>query len=536
MAVSNRQHRVTRVRTWAPGALAGLWLLSPQAPASTPWDELQGALQRPGLVSEAFRDPLARFYAGRQGQPLWFNGTRPTARVRELRTILAQADREGLNPADYAGDTLHQACDGPAARPLACELRLSDSLLRYASDVGYGLLRAADEDPNWHIPQASLPAAALLDAVAAADDLPALLAQLPPADPAYRRLRAALADYRRSAVTWFPVPDGPSLRPGEQGTRVQALRERLGGRQPALLGVAEPQLFDPELGSAVRAFQGRHGLEEDGIVGRQTLAALNVTPEQRIAQLRLNMERWRWLPRELGARHILVNLAGFDLTLVQPDRPPLRLRVISGRPDRTSPAFASRINRLVLNPDWTVPRRIAVEEMLPQLKRDPLALQGKDIQVLRRLGGELVPVDPAGVDWRRYHRNNFPFVLRQLPGPHNSLGRLKFVMPNPFDVYIHDTPAKGLFAKSVRTLSHGCIRVEQPLQLASQLLDGGDPATVQELQAHIDGGVTDNLPIRPSLPVYLVYLTAWVDEEGNLQWRNDVYNRNVQLRDRFSFP
>jgi murein L,D-transpeptidase YcbB/YkuD len=523
------------------GGIGGLWLIGlgllPSWPVLAdvdPWGGLPAALQVTGAVPQEFSADVARFYAERQYRPLWFNGVQPGAKAAALLAVLGQAEAEGLNPADYAPAALRQAC---GADLLACELRLTDSLLRYTRDVAYGALRAVDTDPNWHIPQRMLPAAELLDQVAASSDLAALLQQLPPSHAAYRQLRTALAERRQTAaIRGFALPAGPSLRPGDRDDRVMALRERLGADRPALLGSADAAYFDAPLAAAVVAFQARHGLDEDGIVGTRTLAALNVTPEERIAQIRLNMERWRWLPRDLGDSHILVNLAGFDLTLVQAGEPTLRLRAISGRPDRTSPAFASRINRLVINPDWTVPRRLAVEDMLPQLQRDPLALQAKGIVILRRQDGVLVEVDPAGIDWRSYHKNNFPFVLQQLPGPHNSLGLIKFAMPNPFDIYIHDTPAKALFSKKIRTLSSGCIRVDQSLQLASRLLGDNPDAAMHTLQEAIERGETTSLPVSPQLPVYLVYLTAWVDEQGNLQFRNDVYGRDLQMRDRFAFP
>jgi murein L,D-transpeptidase YcbB/YkuD len=248
------------------------------------------------------------------------------------------------------------------------------------------------------------------------------------------------------------------------------------------------------------------------------------------------MERWRWLPRDLEATHILVNLAGFELTLMHASEPSLWMRVITGRPDRASPAMHSHITGLVLNPDWTVPRRIAVEDLLPQLQRNPRALRAKHISVLRWQDGSLVEVDPTHVDWHTVDADNFPFLLRQSPGAHNSLGRLKFEMPNRRAIYLHDTPAKDLFRKSVRAFSSGCIRVEKPLQLAARLLDADGQTAGRSLLERIESGETQALPITPAVPVYLVYLTAWVDGAGNLQYRNDVYGRNVQTRDRFSFP
>ena len=312
------------------------------------------------------------------------------------------------------------------------------------------------------------------------------------------------------------------------------LRQRLAARDPELLNAARPDFYDDRLVAVVERFQVHHGLDVDGIVGKNTRAALNVPRDRRIAQIALNMERWRWLPRQLGERHILVNIAGFYLTLVQPGRAPLQLRTISGRRDRSSLVFQSHVSHLVVNPDWTVPRRIAVEDLLPQLQRDPLSLADKGIRILRRENDELVEVDPLAEDWLAYNKHNFPYLLRQSPGAHNSLGRVKFMMPNPYAIYIHDTPAQGLFRKSVRTLSSGCIRVERALDLASLILTADDPAEPPPLSGYLETGETVQVPIGSQLPVYLVYFTARVDEQGELYLYDDVYGRDLPLLDRFS--
>ena len=320
---------------------------------------------------------------------------------------------------------------------------------------------------------------------------------------------------------------------GDRSGRVRMLRVRLAAEQAAPLEGAEACLFDAGLRAAVEAFQARHGLTQDGVVGPRTLAALNVSLSARIAELRVNMERWRWLPRELGGRHILVNLPGFELTLTREDQEPLRMRVIGGRPDRSTPALRSDVRQLVLNPEWTVPRRIAVEDLLPQLQQDPLALQAKDIRVLIRQDQAWSEVDPQQVDWSTHHADDFPYVLRQAPGSGNSLGRIKFHMYNRYQIYLHDTPVRGLFRKPQRAFSSGCIRVEQPLRLAAHLFDGDADRVGAWLWRRIEQGDTDFLRVRPRVPVYLVYLTAWVDDGGTLQFREDIYQRNTKLRHRF---
>ncbi len=515
--------------------LAGAFFLQPGPVVADTWAGLTEAASRSDRVTQAFRAPLSRFYAERQGRPLWFNSIRPSSAVAELLAVLADAASEGLDPADYDPDALRRVCaHDPPLDPLGCELSLSDSLLRYARDVGYGALPAAAVDPGWHIPQQQLPVAEMLDRVAAADDLTPLLHELPPPHEGYRRLRDALALYRETASIPRPVmPTGRLLRMGDRGGRIRLLRARFVPEHPELLDAGRACLFDAGLQAAVRAFQARHGLAEDGVVGPLTLAALNVPVGARIAQLRLNMERWRWLPRDLGERHILVNLPGFELTLTRDGQEPLRMRVIGGRPDRSTPAIHSEVSQLVLNPQWTVPRRIAVEDLLPQLQQDPLALQAKNIRVLIRQDQGWAEVDPQQVDWSQYHANNFPYLLRQAPGPGNSLGRIKFNMYNRYQIYLHDTPARGLFRKPQRAFSSGCIRVEQPLRLAAHLFDGDADRVGAWLWRRIERGDTDFLRVRPKVPVYLVYLTAWVDDDGALQFREDIYQRNAKLRHRF---
>lgn len=509
------------------------------APAAVPVDPAQALRDRlagPRAPRGDLHRELAAVYAARGFRPLWYLHGRLTTNGGVLLAVLAAAAGEGLDAEDYLPGPVRHACGGEAvADPAGCDIRLGEGLLRYARDVRHGVFDAGEADPAWHIPQQRPLDASVLTAVAEAADPAAALADLPPPHAAYRRLRAQLAAYR-AMRPWSPLPPGPALRAGDRGDRVARLRARLAVESTALPDRAASGAFDGALQHAVKVFQRRHGLEPDGVVGRATLAALNQPRDQRIAQLRTNLERWRWLPRDLGPRHLLVNLAGFDATLVDRHAALLSMRVIVGRADRSSPALADRIGALVINPPWTVPRRNAVEDLLPKQQADPLALAALGIDVLRREAGRLIVVDPASVDWGRLDADHFPFVLRQRPGPGNSLGRIKFDMRNDLDVYLHDTPARQLFDRPRRTFSSGCIRVERPLDLAARLLGGDLAMTTAGLRSAIEAGSTAVLPVDPPLPVYLVYFTAWVDDDGNLQLRDDVYGRNVRILDRFAFP
>jgi L,D-transpeptidase YcbB len=337
------------------------------------------------------------------------------------------------------------------------------------------------------------------------------------------RLREALARLQKAAASggWPRVDDGPALRPGSAGVRVRQLRRRLGER-------ARTDRFDDDLAAAVKLFQRRHGLNPDAVVGRRTLAQLNVPIEQRIAQVEASLRRWSSVPENPGDPHVLVNIPSFELTLVRGGSIVWRTRIVAGKAWSPTPVLSDRIVAVVANPAWNVPERIAVEEYLPELRRDPEALDRHGLRLLRPSGNEEAPreVDPASVDWEEVSASSFPYLLRQDPGPRNALGRLKFVLTNEMAIYLHDTPAKQLFGAAERDFSHGCIRVEKPVELAEALLEDAGP-----LREALEGGDEKHLPVRPPVPVHILYLTAWVDEEGGLNFRDDVYGFDVPSGD-----
>jgi murein L,D-transpeptidase YcbB/YkuD len=284
--------------------------------------------------------------------------------------------------------------------------------------------------------------------------------------------------------------------------------------------------YDAELERAVREFQSAHGLEADGVVGRKTLAALNVPVDERIQQIQLNMERWRWMPDDLGERYLLVNMAGFELQAVENDEAVMDMRVIIGRPYRSTPAFLGTMRYLVINPYWNVPHKLAVLDLLPKQQADPDYLPGKGFRVYAGWGKDAPELDPGDIDWSSYTAENFPYRLIQDPGEVNSLGRIKFMLPNPYAVYLHDTPSRHLFNRPVRTFSSGCIRVAEPVRLANFVLnDGRDYMTPDVLEA-ISSGENQIVSLPRVVPVYMLYQTAWVDDEGMAHFRDDVYGRD----------
>jgi len=476
--------------------------------------------------------PLDRLYSQRLGEPIWYSDGQPNGRIALLTQAIAAVAAEGLEPARYV---LPERIPDSALASQALRLhdrQLTGLYLRLARDLHAGEFSPREIDANWYLPVEPFDPAAALQILLQRTDPQALVQALTPQSPGYRRLRDALRAYRLLAAQggWQQLPAFATLRPGEQRPEVPLLRSRLQveGDHPATEPL-QAELFDATLEAAVRHFQARNGLVEDGVVGAKTLAALNVPVEERVNQIRANLERWRWLPRNLGNDYLLVNTAGYELSLVIDGQPVLRQRTINGTQERQTPSFASRITHLVVNPKWTVPRLIAVKDLLPKQQRDVEYLPHLGIQVLQHQDGEWVQLDPLSIDWQQYNKNNFPFTLRQAPGEKNSLGKIKFLMNNPYAIFLHDTPAKGLFAKPIRAFSSGCIRVQGVDQLARSLLLNGGQSPDEALDEPLQSQQTRTQKLARPMPVYLVYFTSWVDDSGQVNFRPDIYRRNGGL-------
>ena len=340
-------------------------------------------------------------------------------------------------------------------------------------------------------------------------------------DAAYLRLQSALELYLQIAEDggWPTVPDGPTIEPGSLDPRVAALARRL-----AVTGdLDSPRptytAYDDKLEDAVRRFQARHGLEVDALVGRNTLRALNVSVEQRVAQLRLNLERSRQVFDAGLSTYLLVNVPAFEATLVRDGETVLTTKVIVGETEAETPLFEARMKHVVINPTWSVPFSIASKELLPKIQRDAGFLSRGGYDVFDRDGNRVNPVDVA---WSSLHGNNFPYTLVQRPGNVNELGRIKFVFPNSDNIYMHHTPATRLFSKARRDFSHGCIRVEAPLALALFVLN--DPEwDAGRIQAAMERGKSSTLRLREPLPVVIAYLTALPGDDGRIRFFPDLY-------------
>lgn len=477
---------------------------------------------------------LQGFYAGRGYAPAWTGDDGLTPIAKELSAVLGSATRHGLSPQRYRSGLIKDAMELPlgsytAARRAEFELLFSGAWLAYAGDLLYGQARHVElKDSSFNV-QEDIDIAAAAGAALAEQDPRRLIRDVSPQSRDYSRLRTALSRLRSLAAVEkrFRLPE-VTLHPGDEHAGVATLRRRL-----AFLGDLEPGhdggiVFGETLVEAVTRFQSRHGLETDGVVGKNTRAALEVPLSERVEQIELNLERWRWLPRDPGRAYIVVNIAGQELEVVENGRSSLRMKVIVGLPFLRTPSFASRIETIVLNPYWEVPYSIAVKEILPKLREDALYLAREHMQVLKRGTNELV--NPIPIDWSEVPSRDFPYRFRQKPGPDNALGQIKFLMPNRYSVYLHDTPAKTLFSRARRCFSHGCVRLEKPLELAALLLHDEPGWAVERLERTLETEQNHRIRLTRPMPVYLVYWTAWVDNKGIVNFRDDVYGRDERLK------
>jgi murein L,D-transpeptidase YcbB/YkuD len=475
---------------------------------------------------------LQQFYAARTFAPAWAGSPEALARGRVLAQALAAAAADGLDPANYGVARITSLAAGTAPAGLAeRDFLLSLALVRYAQDIHAGRIDPATIDAEHQVVAKQVLPLPVLEAAAAAPDLAAYLATLPPQTPNYARLKALLAQLRQEAAAggWATVPAGPEPALGKAGPNVAALRHRLVETGDLLPAAAMGDVFDAPLAAALRQFQLRHGLDVDGRLGKRTLAALNVPVGQRIAQAIVNLERRRWLPDEPGRRYLLVNLADFELKVVEDERTVFTSRVVVGDLFHQTPIFSRPMTYLVLNPTWNVPPSIAVKEILPKIRQDPGWLARNDYRLLAGWTADAATVDPRHVDWKSVGPRRFPYKIQQMSGPRNALGRVKFMLPNPYDIYLHDTPAKSYFERSVRAFSHGCVRVADPWGLARLLLgpQGWDQARID---AAVKAGKEQIVRLARPLPVDITYLTAWVNKDGTINYRDDVYGRDAKLQ------
>ncbi|MFL5259922.1 MAG: murein L,D-transpeptidase [Hyphomicrobiales bacterium] len=471
------------------------------------------------------------FYASdRDYKPIWVRDTGPKAKAREVLEVFKHADEMGLNPANYRVSEIEPRLSVRDPRGLAeLELILTRAFLDFGRDLGRGRILPQQAGTENAITAKELGALTLIDGAENADSIAEYVKTLEPQTEAYWDLKRALVTYREIAQKggWPEIGKGPALKRGMNDARVPVLRKYL---------VITDDLPESEKGSgetyedrlieAVRHFQMRHGLAEDGIVSETTVQAMNVPVIDRIRQIEANLERRRWMEDDPGHYYISVNVADQTLQVVRDKQVIHWAKLVVGKPYSSTPVFGELMRYVVLNPYWNVPPSIATHEYLPKLKRNPGALSRESIRLFAGTAGNAREINPNQVDWSKLTR--MPYSLRQDPGPKNALGRAKFMFPNRFNVYIHDTPAKNLFARELRIFSHGCMRVEYPLDLAALLLkDQG--WTREKIDAQVASGKQRVINLAKPIPVNVTYLTAWADRNGLVSFRRDVYGRDKRL-------
>ena len=470
----------------------------------------------------AYPNVIYAFYSQRGFRPAWTNART----ARELRRALKDAEADGLDPRDYHLPVLEQLDPTLAAY----EILHTDALLRIADHLMFGKVDAASFDAHWNYTRtpAGIDVPNRIESALASDDIYAELEKLKPTHRMYRALKQELARYRQVAGVESPIAiaQGESIDPGMQDARVPSLRTRLGlsGDLDAA-EVSASDLYDATLQAAVRRYQERMGLVADGKIGARTISELNVPIEERVRQLIVNLDRGRVLLHDLPNEFVIVNIAAYWIYLVRGEEIVWNARAQVGKTYRRTPMFRSDINYLVLNPTWTVPPGIIRNDILPDARRDPASITRRGLKVLNASGSE---VDPASVDWSKFKSGNIPYTLRQDPGPANALGRVKIMFPNTYSVYLHDTPSQSKFDETDRAFSSGCVRIERPLELAELLL--ANPATWNStaIRKVVDAGRIQNVTLPNKVPVLLAYWTAWVDPEGRVNFRRDVYGQDAQ--------
>ena len=465
------------------------------------------------------------FYKGRTYLPAWSqNGL--MVQVEPLIRAVEDAYGDGLTP-DYYHLSLIRSLVEKVGQELApdpillsdLDILLTDAFLALGCHLSAGCVNPVTIETEWFAKSLKVDVSAVLEQALNKKQIREALMGLRPQKDIYDRLRLALAWYRvlLSKGEWQLISTGPSLKKGSKSDRVVELRKRLtaSGDLPADEGMVS-DVFDEKVEQSVIVFQKRHGLEIDGVVGRNTFNALNVPLKQRIRQMELNMERLRWILGNIEERFIVVNIANFQLDVIENDKSILSMKVVVGKPYQRTPIFTSKMTYIVINPAWNIPDSIARKEILKKIEKNPNYLAEQNIKVLEEVKGS---------------RKGLPYRFRQEPGPLNPLGTIKFMFPNEYDVYLHDTSAKRLFSENVRTFSHGCTRIEKPLELAEYLFRDDPRWSRKELVAAIEKGTEQTVMIPHPVNVQFLYLTAWVDESGSVQFRNDVYGRDKSLDD-----
>jgi murein L,D-transpeptidase YcbB/YkuD len=490
-----------------------------------------------GKVTRCSLTQTTQFYTNHKYLPVWTAVGRIKPEADSLLTLLRHSYQDGLNPFDYHNKELKemeqqineglQSTNSVDPGLLAdFDVTMSDAYLLYARHMELGRIDPLISYPDWQVSRRSLNILDFYNQAIAQNNLVASLSKLTPTYSGYTDLKAQLAKYQQIASDggWQTIPAGKDLKAGSVGSRVKILQKRLAATEDYKLDDTDEQTakYDDDTTKAVEQFQRSNGLKASGVVDKTTLQFLNVSVEMRIKQIQLNMDRLRWLPNNMGNKYLMVNIPNYSLVIVNAQQIDLAMPVIVGGGGNNKTCVVnSKITTLELNPFWGIPNRIATKEYLSKIQKDPSYLEQHNIRVFNPQNNQ--EIDPTGIDWQRVTQANFSYFLRQDPGKKNALGKLKFLFPNDCGIYLHDTSNPNLFGKKARSLSHGCVRVSQPLNLADYLISSTPNWDDDKLESAINTGKHRWLKLADPLEIHIVYQTAWVESNGQLQFRNDIY-------------
>ena len=493
-----------------------------------------------GLSSSQIDNVILEIYSKRDFQPLWLVSGRPSERAEVLRTVLDASSTEGLNPDKYRASWIRELWSSRDSTELAkLDLLLTLGLGGYVADASEGSLDPREVDAKLfaNARDVDVDVVGVVKRTLVGDDLRTFLKSIPPQHQYYQSLRPALARYREIEREggWKQVPQGQTLKLEMQDHRIPRIRQRLAITGDLTAADTSSDVFDATLEEAVKRFQLRHHLEEDGAIGKRTLEAMNVPVGSRIRQIAMNMERWRWTARDLGERQLLVNIAGYHVVGMRKEEIEVFIPVIVGKTYHKTPVFSDEIEYIEFNPFWNVPTSIARNEYLPQLRKNALVLQSKHIRIFDGWDDNAREIDPTTVDWNTVDRKRMGrYRLRQDPGAWNALGTVKFMFPNPHNVYLHDTPQHALFERNQRTFSHGCVRVSRPHELAVYILGGKEKGwDLERVKKIVDSGKRTIVKLDGPMPVHILYRTVVAMNDGIVRFREDVYGRDELLEHAF---
>lgn len=469
-------------------------------------------------------------------RPYWVNTYGPYQKAEALLSVLNTAEEDGLNPDHYRLIDIHNLWESKKSEDLArLDVMLTLAMGAYVTDMREGRAVTCLLDPKLFAAarDQKVDIIEVIRQGLSAPDLVQFLQQQAPQHFGYQSLKKILVKYRKLEARgdWPEIPAGKVLKPGMQDDRINLLVKRLTISGDLKTTVTPSKTYDDQMVEAIKHFQYRYNLEQDGIIGKATLAALNIPVQDHIRRIIINMERWRWLPHTLDGRRLLVNIAGFHLAGIHDEKLEITMPVIVGKVYHKTPVFSHTMRYVEFNPYWNIPNSIAENEMVPKMIKDPDYLQKERIRIFDSWQENAQEINPATIDWQTIGKGIRKYRLRQDSGPDNALGTIKFMFPNNYNVYMHDTPAPSLFKKNNRSFSHGCIRVSRPRDLALHILDRDDHGWSKErIDALIKKGKRTVIPLKKPFPVHILYRTVLVDPRDNtIHFYDDIYGRDTLL-------